>query len=56
MKHLALFSSKEKSKKIKKSSASIFVWRLKGLRVFECVLSISAEFRFCFWFYFNICS
>ena len=30
MKHQALFSSKDKSKKIKVSSAAIFVWRFKG--------------------------
>ena len=31
MKNQALFSSKDKSKKIKMSSAAIFVWRFKGL-------------------------
>ena len=30
MKNQALFSSKDKSKKIKMSSAAIFVWRFKG--------------------------
>ena len=30
MKNQALFSSKDKSKKIKMSSAGIFVWRFKG--------------------------
>ena len=30
MKSQALFSVKDKSKKIKKSSAAIFVWRFKG--------------------------
>ena len=30
LKHQALFSLKDKSKKIKMSSAAIFVWRLKG--------------------------
>ena len=30
MKNQALFSSKDKSKKIKMSSAAIFVWCLKG--------------------------
>ena len=30
MKNLALFSSKDKSKKNKRSSAAIFVWRFKG--------------------------
>ena len=30
LKHQALFSLKEKSKKIKMSSAAIFVWRFKG--------------------------
>ena len=33
MKNQALFSSKDKSKKLKKmSSAAIFVWRFKGLK------------------------
>ena len=32
MKNQALFSSKDKSKKSKMSSAAIFVWRFKGLR------------------------
>ena len=31
MKHQALFSLKDKSKKIKVPSAAIFVWRFKGL-------------------------
>ena len=30
MKNQAVFSSNDKSKKIKMSSAAIFVWRLKG--------------------------
>ena len=30
MKHQALFSSEEKSERIKVSSAAIFVWRFKG--------------------------
>ena len=30
MEHQALFSSKDKSKKIKVSSAAIFVWHFKG--------------------------
>ena len=30
MKNQTLFSSKDKSKKIKMSSAAIFVWRFKG--------------------------
>ena len=32
MKNQALFSSKDKSKKIKMSSAAIFVWRCKGYK------------------------
>ena len=32
MKNQALFSSKDKSKKINMSSAAIFVWRFKGYR------------------------
>ena len=31
MKHEALFSLKNESKKLKVSSAEIFVWRFKGL-------------------------
>ena len=34
MKNQALFSSKDKSKKIKMSSAAVFVWRFKGLKHF----------------------
>ena len=30
MKYQAIFSSKDKSKKMKVSSAAIFVWRFKG--------------------------
>ena len=30
MKHQALFSSEDKVKKIKVSSAAIFIWRFKG--------------------------
>ena len=33
MKNQALFSSKDKSKKNKMSSAAIFVWRFKGKRI-----------------------
>ena len=33
MKHQALFSSKDKAKKNKVSSAAIFVWRFKGKQV-----------------------
>ena len=36
MKNQALFSSKDKSKKIKMSSAAIFVWRSKGQESFSC--------------------
>ena len=46
MKHQALFSSKDKSKKVKVSSAAIFVWRFKGLILTSaksCV-SLNAEF------------
>ena len=33
LKHQALFSSNDKSKKIKMSSAAIFVWHFKGENV-----------------------
>ena len=37
MKTQALFSLKDKSKKIKMSSAAIFVWLFKGLNLFSAL-------------------
>ena len=37
MKHQALFSSKDKRKKFKMSSAAVFVWRFKVVICGKCI-------------------
>ena len=43
MKNHALFSSKDKSKKIKMSSAQIFVWPFKGKVFYVMVKALSGK-------------